>query len=294
MANRGNARYARTNLGENPMADETRTIAPASASASPESQLAAATDETSFILANPIPPPPQTNRYELLAEIAHGGMGIIYRATDNALGREVAVKVLQEKYGPESGAARRFGAEARITSQLQHPSIPPVHDLGTLTDGRQFLAMKLIKGQTLDGLLHTSAATDRGRFVAAFEQVAQALAYTHAHRVIHRDLKPANVMVGAFGEVQVMDWGLAKILASGRREPADEPTIETVGTAIDSDRDEGSETKAGSMLGTPAYMPREQAIGAIDQIDQRSDVFGLGAILCTILTGSPPYVGANA
>jgi formylglycine-generating enzyme required for sulfatase activity len=253
----------------------------------------AATGDGTVVPPSAATPPGSAGRYELGDEIARGGMGIIYRATDTVLGREVAVKVLQEKYGPESGAARRFGAEARITSQLQHPSIPPVHDLGTLPDGRPFLAMKLIKGQTLDALLHTSATADRGRFVAAFEQVAQALAYAHAHQVIHRDLKPANVMVGAFGEVQVMDWGLAKVLASGRREPADEPTIETVGTAIGSDRDEGSETKAGSMLGTPAYMPLEQAIGAIDQVDERSDVFGLGAILCTILTGAPPYVGAN-
>src|SRR6516162_6771147 len=116
-----------------------------------------------------------TARYTLGDEIDRGGMGIIYRATDTVLGREVAVKVLHEKFT----AASRFAGEARITSQLQHPSIPPVHDLGTLADGRPFLAMKLIKGQTLQELLHTSATADRGRFVAAFEQVAQALAYAH-------------------------------------------------------------------------------------------------------------------
>jgi len=157
-------------------------------------------------------------RYTLGKEIDRGGMGIIYRATDTFLGREVALKVLHEKYGALSEAALRFAGEARITGQLQHPSIPPVHDLGTLSDGRPFLAMKLIKGQTLDESLkdRPGAMADRGRFVAVFEQICQALAYAHSHDVIHRDLKPANVMVGAFGEVQVMDWGLAKILGAER------------------------------------------------------------------------------
>src|SRR5439155_1004218 len=123
----------------------------------------------------------------------------VYRATDTALGREVAVKVLQEQFGPASVAARRFAGEARIAAQLQHPAIPPVHDLGTLPDGRPFLAMKLIKGDTLDELLSArpDLAHDRGRFVAVFERICQALAYAHDRKVVHRDLKPANVMVGA-------------------------------------------------------------------------------------------------
>src|SRR5437016_4965335 len=129
-----------------------------------------------------------TARYTLGDEIDRGGMGIIYRATDAVLGREVAVKVLHEKFTPASGAALRFAGEARITSQLQHPSIPPVHDLGTLADGRPFLAMKLIKGQTLQELLkaRTDPSAERGRFVGVFEQICQALAYAHAHDVIHR------------------------------------------------------------------------------------------------------------
>ncbi len=166
-------------------------------------------------------------RYTLGKEIARGGMGIIYRATDHVLGREVAVKVLHENYGALSEAALRFAGEARITAGLQHPSIPPVHDLGTLSDGRPFLAMKLIKGRTLDESLRDrgDAAGDRGRLVAVFEQICQALAYAHSHGVIHRDLKPANVMVGAFGEVQVMDWGLAKILGA---EPSPASPTETL------------------------------------------------------------------
>jgi tetratricopeptide (TPR) repeat protein len=236
-----------------------------------------------------------SQRYSLLAEIACGGMGVIWRATDSALGREVAVKVLHDKFAPDSAAARRFAAEARITAQLQHPAIPPVHDFGNLPDGRPFLAMKLIKGRTLQELLRqrSDPAADRGRFLAVFEQVCQALAYAHAHQVIHRDLKPGNVMVGGFGEVQVMDWGLAKVLTeTAAPVPPTGEQVETVaGTLI-----RGSDslyTQAGSVLGTLAYMPPEQAAGEIGKVDQRSDVFGLGAMLAVILTGRPPYFGPD-
>jgi tetratricopeptide (TPR) repeat protein len=236
------------------------------------------------------------SRYHLEGEIARGGMGIIYRATDTVLGREVAVKVLQEKYAPQSGAAVRFFSEARITGQLQHPSIPPVHDLGTLADGRPFLAMKLIKGQTLDELLKArpDPSAERGRFVAAFEQICQALAYAHSHGVIHRDLKPSNVMVGAFGEILVMDWGLAKLL--GEENPA---TVDALAEAQTWARREisltesGSQTQAGSMVGTPAFIAPEQAVGHVERVNERADVFGLGALLAVILTGEPPYVGTT-
>jgi tetratricopeptide (TPR) repeat protein len=184
---------------------------------------------------------------------------------------------------------------------LQHPAIPPVHDYGALPDGRPFLAMKLIKGRTLEELLRQRAdsAAERGRFLAVFEQVCQAVAYAHAHTVIHRDLKPGNVMVGSFGEVQVMDWGLAKVLTE-KAVPgaADTDPAETVaGTIIhgsDADGSDASFTQAGSILGTLAYMPPEQAAGEIGKVDQRSDVFGLGAILTVILTGEPPYRGPDA
>ncbi len=240
--------------------------------------------------------PAGTQRYTLGDEIARGGMGVVYRAADATLGREVAVKVLQEKYGPDSGAARRFADEARIAGQLQHPAIPPVHDLGALPDGRPFLAMKLIKGATLDRLLEDrpDPSAERGRFVAVFEQVCQALAYAHSHNVIHRDLKPANIMVGAFGEVQVMDWGLAKVLAD-RPAPDGDPE-ETAGeTRVVSLRDSDQAfTQAGSVLGTPAFMPPEQAAGAVGKVDARSDVFGLGAVLAVILTGKPPFAAGSA
>ena len=242
-------------------------------------------------------PPAGPARYALGAEIARGGMGVVYQATDTALGRKVAVKVLQERYGPDSGTARRFADEARITGQLQHPGIPAVHDLGVLPDGRPFLAMKLVNGDTLDDLLKTrpDPAADRGQYVAAFEQVCQAVAYAHSRDVIHRDLKPANVMVGAFGEVQVMDWGLAKVLAAGDR-PADaDPEATGATTEILSLRgSDGSFTQAGSVLGTPAFMSPEQALGAVTEIDARSDVFGLGGILAVILTGIPPFAAGSA
>src|SRR5262249_1285992 len=152
-------------------------------------------------------------------------------ARDVALGRDVAVKVLHPRYTPDSAAARRFLHEARITGQLQHPGIPAVHQVGTCPDGRPFLAMKLVKGRTLEALLkdRPDPTADRGRLLAVFEQVCQAVGYAHAHQVLHRDLKPANVMVGAFGEVQVMDWGLAKVLGPYESAPVAEPDA-TLGT----------------------------------------------------------------
>src|SRR5262245_60568317 len=246
--------------------------------------------------ARPGPALDPADRYELLEEIARGGMGVVYRATDRALGREVAVKVVADRFARDAAVARRFDNEARIAGQLQHPAIPPVHEYGTLSDGRPFLAMKLIKGDTLDRLLaeRPDPAHDRGRFVAAFEQVCQALAYAHARQVVHRDLKPGNVMVGPFGEVQVMDWGLAKVITAGDQPGSDDP-LETGGTTLRAQREPGEpQTQAGSVLGTPAFMPPEQAVGALDQVAARSDVFGLGAILAVILTGRPPFCADSA
>jgi eukaryotic-like serine/threonine-protein kinase len=239
-------------------------------------------------------PAPADTGYEIGIEIARGGMGTIHRGRDRALDREVAIKILQDRYPSGSLTARRFVDEARITGQLQHPGIPPIHHVGTLPDGRPFLAMKLVKGRTLDEILKERDGTNR---LAVFEAVCQAVGYAHAHRVIHRDLKPANVMVGSFSEVQVMDWGLAKVLDRPEaRIVAEDPNATTaLGTAIRRSADSTDDvTQDGDVLGTPAYMPPEQAIGAIDDVDARSDVFGLGAILCAILTGQPPFVGGDA
>ncbi len=240
------------------------------------------------------PSAPADTGYEIGVEIARGGMGTIHRGRDRALDREVAIKILQDHYPIGSSTARRFVDEARITGQLQHPGIPPIHHVGTLPDGRPFLAMKLVKGRTLEEILKERDGTNK---LGVFEAVCQAVGYAHAHRVIHRDLKPANVMVGSFSEVQVMDWGLAKVLDRPEaRMVAEDPNATTaLGTAIRRSADSTDDvTQDGDVLGTPAYMPPEQAIGAIDDVDAQSDVFGLGAILCAILTGQPPFVGGDA
>src|SRR5262249_29431356 len=156
-----------------------------------------------------------------------GGMGVVYRARDRALSRVVAVKLLHPRFPPGSPASRRFVEEAIITGQLQHPGVPAVYHVGALPDGRPFLAIKLIKGDTLADRLKSAVPVDR---LAVCEAVAQAVGYAHAHGVIHRDLKPANVMVGSYGEVQVMDWGLAKVLAErprGGSAPLDDPEATT-------------------------------------------------------------------
>jgi serine/threonine-protein kinase len=236
-------------------------------------------------------------RYQLFGEIARGGMGAVLKGRDPDLGRDLAVKVLLEGHRDKPDLLRRFVEEAQIGGQLQHPGIVPVYELGTFADSRPYFTMKLVKGRTLAQLLkeRPSPREELPRFLGIFEQVCQTVAYAHARGVIHRDLKPTNIMVGSFGEVQLMDWGLAKVLKEGGI--ADEPpvtnepvpavsVIQTVrsGSGVDI-------SVAGSALGTPAYMAPEQAGGDIEHVDRRADVFGLGSILCEILTGQPAYTG---
>ena len=156
-------------------------------------------------------------RVQLLGEIARGGMGAILKGRDPDLGRDLAVKVLLEEHRDRPELVRRFVEEAQIAGQLQHPGVVPVYELGCFADGRPYFTMKLVKGRTLAQLLadRASPGPSESRFLGIFEQVAQTIAYAHARGVIHRDLKPSNVMVGSFGEVQVMDWGLAKVLPRG-------------------------------------------------------------------------------
>jgi serine/threonine-protein kinase len=237
-------------------------------------------------------------RYQLHGESARGGMGVVLKGRDVDLGRDVAVKVLLERHRSSPELVRRFVEEAQIAGQLQHPGIVPVYELGRLPDERLYIAMKLIRGRTLAELLagRADAAEDRPRYLAIFEQACQAMAYAHACGVIHRDLKPSNVMVGSFGEVQVMDWGLAKVLDRGGvadeerslRGQADPEPVRTLRTGSTAD-----ESRAGSVLGTPSYMAPEQARGRLDTLDERADVFGIGAILCEILTGLPPYAAPS-
>lgn len=221
--------------------------------------------------------PPEIPGFRIERFIARGGMGDVWAAADLELGRDVAIKTLRA--GNSDSA--RFSHEAKITAQLPHPGIPPVHRLGRLADGSPFLAMKLVDGRTLSALLRDrrSPADDLPRFVRIFEQIAQAVGFAHSRAIIHRDLKPDNVMVGAFGEALVMDWGLAKsLLAEAPGRPSD------VGDIADGPSEL---TRAGTVMGTPGYMAPEQARG--EPADARADVFALGSILAMILTGRPAF-----
>jgi hypothetical protein len=246
-------------------------------------------------------PTEQVGRYHVLGEIGRGGMGTVLRSRDPELGRDLALKLMLGDCADRPEAVQRFREEAQVGGQLQHPGVVPVYELGNADDGRPYFTMKLVKGETLAKLLkeRASPTQDRPRFLKIFEQVCQAVAYAHAKGVIHRDLKPGNIMVGAFGEVQVMDWGLAKVLnasvTAGPEPSTQHDPAATVASLVQVARGDsgGSETQEGDVLGTPAYMPPEQALGEISRLDQRADVFSLGALLCEILTGKPPDVGAD-
>ena len=225
-------------------------------------------------------------------------MGAVFKGRDPDLGRDLAVKVLLDAHKDKPELVRRFVEEAQIGGQLQHPGVVLVYELGNFGDCRPNFTMKLVKGQTLSELLseRKSPVDDLPKFLAIFQQICQTMAYAHARDVIHRDLKPSNVMVGSFGEVQVMDWGLAKVLprggvvddAAADRAPANQTVI---AARVDSDSDL---SQSGSVMGTPAYMAPEQARGEIELVDERADVFALGSILCEILTGRPAFVGRNS
>jgi serine/threonine-protein kinase len=266
----------------------------------PRVRLRETQDEAETLVVRPSssPLPEATGRYQLLGEISRGGMGAVLKGRDLDLGRDLAIKVLLKTHRDNPQIARRFIEEAQIGGQLQHPGIVPVYELGAFGASQPYFTMKLVQGRTLAALLTERAdpAHDRPRFLGIFEQVCQTMAYAHTRGVIHRDLKPSNIMVGAFGEVQVMDWGLAKVLPRGDtaeepQDPADAATIRVIRTVRSGSAADAS--RAGSVLGTPAYMAPEQARGAVEGIDERADVFGLGSILCEILTGRPAYRGPS-
>jgi Tfp pilus assembly protein PilF len=219
--------------------------------------------------------------YAVEGEFARGGMGRILSARDRRLGRSVALKELQAESGSE---AARFVREALVTARLQHPAIVPIYEAGRWPDGAPFYAMKLVSGRSLDALIRAAGGLpERLALLPHLLAVAEAVAYAHSQRVIHRDLKPANVLVGAFGETVLLDWGLAKDLAQPDS-PAD-PAARDRAPASSGD------TVDGSVLGTPAYMPPEQARGAA--VDERADVYALGAMLYYLLVGAPPHSGTT-
>jgi serine/threonine-protein kinase len=224
-------------------------------------------------------------RYRIRGAIGQGGMGVVYEGNDVDLGRDVALKVLRDRHLDKPEFVRRFVEEARIGGQLQHPGIVPVYELGLQAGRRPLFTMKLISGTTLAEVLAARADSfdDRLRMLKVFERVCHTVAYAHSRRVVHRDLKPSNIMIGSFGEVQVVDWGLAKVLAAEEsvEQEADAAALRPMGR--------GGHSQAGSVMGTLAYMPPEQAQGRTAELDERSDIFALGAILCEILTGTPPY-----
>ena len=237
------------------------------------------------------------DRYVDLGLLGRGGMGEVRRVHDQVLGRVVAIKLLRPELVEAPAALARFVEEARATGALQHPGIVPIHELGRLHDGRAYYTCGLVEGRQLGELiaeLHAASDDSWGltaegwglrRLVSVYLAVCQAVAYAHGRGVIHRDLKPANLMVGAHGAAFVVDWGVAKALGRAVGAPASDHK---------SSLDASFHTVAGQVTGTPAYMPPEQALGALDDIDARSDVYALGAVLYELLSGRPPYEGTSA
>jgi WD40 repeat protein len=221
------------------------------------------------------------DRYERLGEHARGGLGTITRARDLELGRSLAIKEMQE---PAPGAVDRFVREARITMRLEHPSIVPVHDAGRWDSGEPFYAMKLVAGRTLKEVVQERPTLgERMALLPNLIAVADAIAYAHQQRIVHRDLKASNVLVGAFGETIVIDWGLAKDLSI-----PDDPAASSASPY----RNRTDATEMGTVVGTPSFMPPEQARG--EEVDERADVYALGALLYFVLSGRAPHEGTSS
>ncbi|WP_437958918.1 bifunctional serine/threonine-protein kinase/formylglycine-generating enzyme family protein [Sorangium sp. So ce119] len=230
-------------------------------------------------------------RYEDLGCIGRGGMGEVRRVRDRIMGRVLAMKVQSTEACDATPDRARFLAEARLTAALQHPGIVPVHDCGALADGRLWFTMKEVRGRTLGDVIAEMYAAGGGslspvalrRAIDTFLRVCEAVAYAHSRGVIHRDLKPANVMIGEFGEVLVMDWGLGRPAAPPLGSPAEAGGADVIEAA--------PLTQPGEVLGTLLYMAPEQARGEGDRLGAATDVYALGVVLYEILAGRHPYDG---
>jgi len=232
-------------------------------------------------------------RYAIQEEIARGSMGRVMLAFDRVLERQVALKVLHDKHRDDKLSRYRFVMEARITGRLQHTSIMPIYDIGVLPTGERFFAMKPVEGVSLGDVLKQRSAGEarareeygRDRLLTVFRRVCFGVAFAHAHGVVHRDLKPANVLIGDYGEVALVDLGLARLITPDPTDRRDVPEAAELAQA------DGRVTRVGSVIGTPYYMSPEQAMGLQDMVGPQSDVYGLGAILFHILAGRPPFAG---
>ena len=236
-------------------------------------------------------PTVERENYEILGEVAVGGIGRIRRAREDRLGRPVALKELRSQ--ADARVEARFVREALITARLQHPSIIPIYEAGRWPSGELFYAMKLVAGRSLAEALEGRSYEQRLELLPHVLDVAEAIAYAHSRRILHRDLKPSNILVGEFGETVVIDWGLAKDLSSHQEARSPEHTPAR-GSAFDAyslaEEEDELLTVMGAVMGTPAYMPPEQAGGRA--VDERADVYAIGAILYHLLAGCPPYEGS--
>ncbi len=235
------------------------------------------------------------NRYEVGGMVAQGGMGAILQATDASINRTVAMKVMLGETQARSDQIQRFINEAKITGQLEHPSIVPIYDMGTDRHGTVFYTMKFVRGinlhDVLGGILQGNTAMiaryPLGHLLTIYQKVCDAMAFAHSKHVVHRDLKPENIMIGEYGEVLVMDWGLAKVL--GTREGTTPHPVPAAAAVVNTEGE--FHTMVGSVLGTPYFMAPEQAEGRLNDIDARTDIWALGGILYSILTLQTPVMG---
>ena len=244
------------------------------------------------------------SRFRILRPHGGGGLGLVSVAMDSELNREVALKEIRPELADDPQSRARFLLEAEVTGQLEHPGVVPVYGLQTDRRGRPYYAMRFVRGEDLKGVIarHHGANSPAGqtpparalalhRLLTRFVAVCEAMSYAHDRGVIHRDLKPSNILLGPYGETMVVDWGLAKVLrpdGTAPRGPAEAPLNPTSAIASGS-----SDTLAGTVVGSPAYMSPEQAEGWPEGVGPASDVYSLGATLYTLLVGKPPFSGAN-